>query len=462
MIKRLIGVAIACISIWTSFWFELYNDLNQERFESMKDSCALYTIGLDDCRLVYATTRDRIIPVLTYVRQSINSGDVFESKSMKQSVVTVMPMLESKKIQSLSQEKKILIDLLLLGLQDTLQYADTHATSIRISRSQIDAIQNDVLWNPILTEVRQTVIKQLMQQGFDGFVTQPYRSSLGILQTHPNNRTQRVLNQNIPTKDQIDILLYEFINSKQSPWGDLLIPQEVYKNRKGIYLFKNASDLQNLWYTVVSHRERLNTDAEYRRANIATAFREIGNLRVLNPWQSISYLWDSNFDMNEQQLYRNGTAIFLDQEVEAYGGGLCGWSTALYQWTFLNQSLTFTARNHSKRYTDLYTATINGEVVTTPWMDSTIYSPNLDLKITNTAPYPIIIVMNYDGTYAGVEEVFTMTPNLGDQWTYRFVQSWPRNYSLAQKDWSTRSTQWRCYEREIHEKLTTRCYKEVF
>jgi hypothetical protein len=42
-------------------------------------------------------------------------------------------------------------------------------------------------------------------------------------------------------------------------------------------------------------------------------------------------LRDSNFDNDSQQLYRYGKAIFLDEEIDAYGGGLCGGSTALYQ-----------------------------------------------------------------------------------------------------------------------------------
>jgi vancomycin resistance protein YoaR len=50
-----------------------------------------------------------------------------------------------------------------------------------------------------------------------------------------------------------------------------------------------------------------------------------------------------------------------------------------------------------------------------PGIDSTIYSPNLDLKVTNTASYPILMVMNYDGEYGATEEIFTMSPNYSDQ-----------------------------------------------
>jgi len=56
-------------------------------------------------------------------------------------------------------------------------------------------------------------------------------------------------------------------------------------------------------------------------------------------------------------------------------------------------------RNHSKRYKNLYTATIDGERQALPGVDATIYSPSLDLVLTNTKSYPIILAMNYDGTY---------------------------------------------------------------
>jgi vancomycin resistance protein YoaR len=152
----------------------------------------------------------------------------------------------------------------------------------------------------------------------------------------------------------------------------------------------------------------------------------------------------------------------LDEEIDAYGGGLCGGSTALYQWAFLNQALEFEKRNHSKRYTSLYTATINGEKQSTPGIDSTIYSPSLDLTITNTASYPIIIVANYDGTYQWVEEIFTMSPRSTDQWTYGFVQSRPRSYTLSTADGQWRAVTGWCYEWEINGELSTRCYREVF
>lgn len=120
-------------------------------------------------------------------------------------------------------------------------------------------------------------------------------------------------------------------------------------------------------------------------------------MRVLNPGDEISFMQDSNFDPGAQQLYQDGFVIFLDEEVEDYGGGLCGGSTAIYQGIVTNKSLSRPAlRNHSKRYHHLYDATIDGELISTPGIDSTIYSNSLDLRLRNTANHPIILVLNYE------------------------------------------------------------------
>lgn len=63
---------------------------------------------------------------------------------------------------------------------------------------------------------------------------------------------------------------------------------------------------------------------------------------------------------------------------------------------------------HSKRYTNLYKAYINDEWITTPGIDSTIYDGYIDLEVHNTALHPIILVLNYDGSYGGTEEVFSL------------------------------------------------------
>jgi len=71
-----------------------------------------------------------------------------------------------------------------------------------------------------------------------------------------------------------------------------------------VYLFKNKEDLEKLGYTLISNRERVNTDVEYRRFNIKTAFDQIGPVRIIMPGESLSFLEASRFDMDVQKLYK--------------------------------------------------------------------------------------------------------------------------------------------------------------
>jgi vancomycin resistance protein YoaR len=73
-----------------------------------------------------------------------------------------------------------------------------------------------------------------------------------------------------------------------------------------------------------------------------------------------------------------------------------------------NTALKLKARNHSKRFTNLYAATINGVKITTPGVDATVFAGSTDLVITNTSDHPVIIVLNYNGNYGGIEEVMSL------------------------------------------------------
>jgi hypothetical protein len=64
---------------------------------------------------------------------------------------------------------------------------------------------------------------------------------------------------------------------------EIIIRESDWRGWSDIYLFKNAQDLQDLGYEIVSHRTRVNHDKEYRRFNIMTAFAKMGNVIVLNP-----------------------------------------------------------------------------------------------------------------------------------------------------------------------------------
>jgi hypothetical protein len=154
--------------------------------------------------------------------------------------------------------------------------------------------------------------------------------------------------------------------------------------------------------------------------------------------------------------------VIGNQEKMDYGGGICGASSAIYQWIVSNWSLqTPGVRNHTRWYGYLYEAYINGELVTTPWIDSAVFDGSLDLEMVNTASHPIVIVMNYDGTLWGVEEVFTLWLST-DRQEIEFLSSYPVNYTWPSWVWTWQiTTRWWCYTWMIGDEKVKRCYRKV-
>jgi hypothetical protein len=158
---------------------------------------------------------------------------------------------------------------------------------------------------------------------------------------------------------------------------------------------------------------------------------------------------DAQYDGLKQENYVEGYAIIEWEEEKDYGWWMCGASTAIYQWILTNAWLQVTKlRNHSKRYSNLYTAYINHEKVETPWIDSAVYYGQIDLTMKNITPNPIILVMNYDGSWWWQEEVFTLSL-WAHKWAFEFI-SWERWHD------------WWCYSRLINGKKETSCYKEIW
>ncbi len=314
------------------------------------------------------------------------------------------------------------------------------------------------------SRVRAMIISQLIAWGYDGFIQRPYKDqdASWLLMTDSN---QLFVTSEITEQDALDRYLLG-IFGESALWSSVpfelkLSPSLVNGWKWQVHLFTSAEDLQALWYQVVSHRVRTNNDEAYRRTNIATAFDQIGHVRVLNPGDEISYMEDSNFDPYAKQLYQDGFVIFLDEEVEDYGWGLCGGSTAIYQGIVTNKSLSKPAlRNHSKRYHHLYNATIDGEWVDTPGIDSTIYSNSLDLRMRNISNHPIILVLNYEGGIGEAEEVFTVW-YASDKWSMTYVSSRPYYASLSTKWWWSRKVTGQCHTRNINGVNRESCYKEI-
>lgn len=339
--------------------------------------------------------------------------------------------------------------------------------SVVIPESRIQLVtQSSMNTEEFLTIVRRDIISWLIDSWFSWFIQKPYKEKDTSWLLIADQSTDSVfMTQDIWSLDVLDQRLrkqYDVLSLQELKKDELRIPPSVYRERANqVYLFKTQWDLAALWYTLVSHRERTNTDEAYRRENISTSFDQIGHVRVMNPGDEISFLEDSNFDPYQQQLYQNGFVIFLDEEKKDYGGGLCWWSTAIYQWIVTNKSLSRPAlRNHSKRYHYLYDATIDGESIITPGIDSTIYSSSLDLRLKNTSSHPIILVLNYEWWSGEQEEVFTVG-YASDRWSISYVSSRPYYTSLSTKWGWSRSVTGKCYTWNINGENRESCYKEV-
>ena len=97
--------------------------------------------------------------------------------------------------------------------------------------------------------------------------------------------------------------------------------------------------------------------------------------------------------------------------IPMYAGGICGSSTALFQGIIGDGAFALTDyQNHSKRYSGLYPATIDGTYISTPGLDSTVYRNTSNFVVTNIRPYPVILIANFDGEKGHDEDVFTLSP----------------------------------------------------
>ncbi len=317
-------------------------------------------------------------------------------------------------------------------------------------------------------QVRKLILQQLISQWFTGWATRPRVGTTNNMLTSIGTGTYDI-RYPIESTDELDVLLQDLMDRyavipldparrTNIKMEDIIIRESDWRGWSDIYLFKNATDLQDLGYEIVSHRTRVNQDKEYRRFNIMTAFAKMGNVIVLNPWQKLQYLRDIAFDNGPRKNYKYGLSIIGDEEIMDYGWGICGSSTALYQGILTNMALDITQRrSHTRRYSDLYPATINWQYIKTPGIDSALYGPSLDLHFTNVRPYPVIIVANYDGSAWGMEEVFSLAYS-GDRGSFEYLSS----YKTSTVDSSNGATlRGGCYMRKVNGVEQKSCYKKV-
>lgn len=337
-------------------------------------------------------------------------------------------------------------------VRDLLESVTINNGVIRSLRSQ--ASTDKAFFNAL----RREVMKSISVSWYTKFITKPYGANSWIsVDSWWNLSVVPIMMQ-----DSLDKHIEKWRKeNKQKPAQE--ITYSLLANQRDafpfLYLFKNKDDLAAMGYELTSNRERINTDEAYRRFNIKTALDTIWPVRVLMPNESLSFLADSQFDNNEKKKYKRGKIISSDEEVDGYWWWLCGAATALYQWTVTNKWLSIKMRNHSKWYKNLYTATIDGQRQAIPWIDATIYSPSLDVTITNTKSYPIIINMNFDWTYKWVESVFTLA-KAEDKWSLEYVGKRYYKTTLFVKGVPTGVT-WQCHTWLINWKKQERCYKEI-
>lgn len=322
---------------------------------------------------------------------------------------------------------------------------------------------NDTLFLSPKHHTRTSLIRQLIAQGFTGFITIPYptqgNSALSATGLGDNYEVLREITWTDMIDDYFNTLQEEDVFSGTQIFS---IPKDTRKNRTGIYLFKNTDDLRNIWYQVVSHRSRHNTDKEYRRYNIAKSFELFQHVQIILPWATFAFLDKAKYDEYIQKNYKKWYVIVEWEEIQEYGGGICGASTAVYQGILTNKNLKRTHRRpHTKWFSNLYPATINGQYIAIPGIDSAIYANQIDLQFRNISNHPIILVANYDGSYDSEEQVFTLWYPY-DQGSFEFLHGWYiRHDEPAKEGTGVESVRWGCYTRNINGEEKRNCYQEV-
>lgn len=310
--------------------------------------------------------------------------------------------------------------------------------------------------------VRQDVVVYMIDVGFSGFVSRPWQQANDVI-VFSTWDVSFVMNWSLDSHDALDeVLASELLNYKKyfdeykkfssyAEFSAIEIDLERLLSLDDVFLFKDDADLQALRYEVLSYRYRINHDKEYRRYNISTAFANMGNIFILNPSQEYDVMDSLHYNprvKDGKKEYKWWYAIFGNSERLVYAGGLCGVATAITQWILTNTALEILEKKaHSMRYRDLYTAVVNWEIVDKPGLDATVYSDQINVRFKNISDYPVVLVMNYDGSVDGMEQVFSLwyEEHRGD---FSFVDSYARDG-------------YKCYRRDVNGRILNNCYKKI-
>lgn len=301
----------------------------------------------------------------------------------------------------------------------------TAATFAVNYRQDTDQSQDSVLHT-----LRIQAIQALIASGFDRFVTMPLGPGSDFLhltwsQVYPEYPGYYVTT-GVTVQDDLDLLLskkIEELYAHRSRFGRFSAPDfdEIVwtdtdiQQLKTVYLFKTEQDLKDLWYVVSSYRTRTNNDADRRKDNIFISYRNIGNVRVLNSDQQLSFMDEIHYDpaaKNRKKDTVSWLAIMWGVS-SVKGWGICGASRGINAAIITNKAFDIITRyNHTKTWKHLYQNDINGKEYRIPGLDVAVYRMGWSAKdfvFKNIREYPVVLVMNYDGTKGGQEELFVLS-----------------------------------------------------
>lgn len=281
----------------------------------------------------------------------------------------------------------------------------------------------------VMHTLRMQAIQQLIEKGFDRRETMPFGEPwsdyihLTGSQTYPDYPDYSTTT-GINVQDDLDILLEKKISNLgmlhtiayklfEMPWKGLIFDDAEIKDLQKVYLFKTEQDLKDLWYVVSSYRTRINNDQKRRSDNIMISYNNIGNVRVLNPDQELSFMTEVHYEPDTYKLAMvDGWAIMWGL-TRVKWGGICWASRGINTLILPNKAFEITLRyNHSRTYKNLYQNEINGQEYWIPGLDIAVYAmpgSTKDYKFKNIRPYPVVMVLNYDGTLGTQEELFVLS-----------------------------------------------------
>lgn len=268
------------------------------------------------------------------------------------------------------------------------------------------------------------------------------------------------MNTGIVLEDDLDVLVYKKIDEiytnrtwlqkfSAPSFENIVWTDEDIKNLEKVYLFKDDQDLKDLWYVVSSYRTRTNNDPSWRQANIFNSYWNMGNVRVLNPDQELSFMEEIHYEASAGDHKRDlafGLANIWGLNMVKWWG-ICGAAWGIHGTIVSNKAFAINERfNHTISYNYLYENTINGQHYWIPGLDVAVYSLSYgkkDFLFKNIREYPVVLVMNFDGTPGHQEEWFVLS------------REEDRGYVKYIGNAGT------CYTREANGKKIKSCYSRV-